>query len=52
MWLTWLCVQVPGMIMMKDVSIAMSEYQEGERAINKIQDFQVSVQAGMHLQNL
>ena len=36
-------VQVGGMTVMKDVSIVKSEYGEGERAINKIQDFQVSV---------
>ena len=32
------------MTVMKDVAIAKSEFQTGERAINKIQDFQV----GMH----
>ena len=30
----------PGMTVMKDVSIVKSEYVKGERAINKIQDFQ------------
>lgn len=30
----------PGMVVMKDVSILKSEYVKGEKAINKIQDFQ------------
>ena len=30
----------PGMLVMKDVSILKSEYVQGEKAINKIQDFQ------------
>ena len=34
--------QVPGMVKMKDVSIAKSE-QEGEAVINKIQDFQACI---------
>lgn len=33
-------VKVPGMIVMKDVAIAKSEFIEGEKAITKIQDFQ------------
>ncbi|XP_071963549.1 phytanoyl-CoA dioxygenase, peroxisomal-like [Antedon mediterranea] len=33
-------VKVPGLTVMKDVSIARSEFVEGERAITKIQDFQ------------
>ncbi|XP_028397858.1 phytanoyl-CoA dioxygenase, peroxisomal-like [Dendronephthya gigantea] len=31
----------PGMIIMKDVSIVKSEYVQGEKAVNKIQDFQL-----------
>ncbi len=34
------CTQVPGLTVMRDVAIAKSEY--GERAVTKIQDFQVS----------
>ena len=33
-------VKVPGLIIMKDVAIAKSEYQADERAVTKIQDFQ------------
>ena len=32
-------IQVPGMTVMKDVTIAKSEFLEGEKAITKIQDF-------------
>jgi len=32
-------VEVPYMTVMKDVTIAKSEYTEGEKAITKIQDF-------------
>ena len=35
-------VTAPGLIVMRDVAIAKSEFQAGERAITKIQDFQVS----------
>ena len=34
-------VTVEGLTIMKDVAIAKGEFMEGERAINKIQDFQV-----------
>jgi len=33
-------VKVPGMTVMKDVAIVKSEFTDGEKAINKIQDFQ------------
>ena len=33
-------VEAPGMIIMRDVAIAKSEYQADERAVTKIQDFQ------------
>ena len=33
-------VKVPGMIVMKDVAIVKSEFMDGEKAINKVQDFQ------------
>ena len=33
-------VKVPGLIVMKDVAIARSEFVPGERAITKIQDYQ------------
>jgi len=33
-------VKVPGMIVMKDVAVVKSEFMDGEKAINKIQDFQ------------
>ena len=32
-------IKVPGMTVMKDVTIAKSEFLEGEKAITKIQDF-------------
>ena len=34
-------LQVPGLTVMKDVAIAKSEFKPSERAITKIQDFQV-----------
>ena len=34
-------VKARGLTIMKDVAIAKGEFMEGERAINKIQDFQV-----------
>ena len=34
-------VDVPGLIIMRDVAIAKSEFLQDERAITKIQDFQV-----------
>ena len=37
-----MCMQVPGITLMKDVSLLKGKFQEGERAIYKIQDFQVS----------
>ena len=33
-------VEVPGLIIMRDVAIAKSEYQADESAVTKIQDFQ------------
>ena len=33
-------VKPPGMVIMRDVAIAKSEYQDDERAVTKIQDFQ------------
>ena len=33
-------VEAPGMVIMRDVAIAKSEYQADERAVTKIQDFQ------------
>lgn len=33
-------VTIPGLTIMRDVAIAKSEYQPGERAVTKIQDFQ------------
>lgn len=33
-------VKVPGLVIMKDVSIAKSEFVEGEKAVTKLQDFQ------------
>ncbi len=33
-------VKVPGIVMMKDVAIAKSEFMDGEKAITKIQDWQ------------
>ncbi|XP_051976755.1 phytanoyl-CoA dioxygenase, peroxisomal-like [Xyrauchen texanus] len=33
-------VKVPGLVVMKDVSIAKSEFVEGEKAVTKLQDFQ------------
>jgi phytanoyl-CoA hydroxylase len=32
-------IQLPGMLVMKDVTIAKSEFLDGEKAITKIQDF-------------
>ena len=32
-------IRIPGMTVMKDVSIAKSEYLDGEKAITKVQDF-------------
>lgn len=36
-------IKTPGLTIMKDVSIAKSEYKKDERAITKIQDFQVDI---------
>ncbi|KAK7129698.1 hypothetical protein R3I94_009349 [Phoxinus phoxinus] len=33
-------VKVPGLLVMRDVSIAKSEFVEGEKAVTKLQDFQ------------
>lgn len=33
-------VKIPGLVIMKDVSIAKSEFVEGEKAVTKLQDFQ------------
>lgn len=33
-------VKVPGLLIMKDVSIAKSEFVEGEKAVTKLQDYQ------------
>lgn len=33
-------VKVPGLVVMRDVSIAKSEFVEGEKAVTKLQDFQ------------
>lgn len=34
--------QVPGLIMMKDISMVKGEFGVGEKVVNKIQDFQVN----------
>lgn len=34
-------VQVPGLTVMKDVAIAKSEFVQGEKAVTKLQDFQI-----------
>lgn len=31
---------MPGLLVMRDVSIAKSEFVEGEKAVTKLQDFQ------------
>lgn len=33
-------VKIPGLVIMRDVSIAKSEYVQGEKAVTKLQDFQ------------
>ena len=33
-------INVPGLLMMKDIIITKSEYVSGKKAITKIQDFQ------------
>ncbi len=33
-------VKVPGLVVMRDVTIAKSEYVEGEKAVTKLQDYQ------------
>lgn len=33
-------VKVPGLLVMRDVSIAKSEFVEGEKAVTKLQDYQ------------
>lgn len=33
-------VMIPGLVVMKDVSIAKSEFVQGQKAVTKLQDFQ------------
>lgn len=33
-------MKVPGLVVMRDISIAKSEFVEGEKAVTKLQDFQ------------
>lgn len=33
-------VKIPGLVIMRDVSIAKSEFVQGEKAVTKLQDFQ------------